>query len=139
RLVALDPVSAAAEIADLARTARERKLVRLADLLAGSSPLRDFLAAAFDLSDFLRDCVRREPEVLERLFDEPVERRLGSLVEEIGRVSSGPDVTEQSLMASLRRLKTEAHFLIALSDLASTGGARQAVRRLSLLAQACVG
>jgi glutamate-ammonia-ligase adenylyltransferase len=138
-LVPLDPEGAASEIAELADAARRSGSPRLAALLSKPGPLTDFLAAAFDLSFFLRDCVRRRPEMLERLFDEPVERRLGSLMEEIGQVSSAPDTTEQSLMASLRRLKMESHFLIALADIAGTDRAAETVGRLSRLAAACVG
>jgi glutamate-ammonia-ligase adenylyltransferase len=139
RLVPLDPASAMTEIAGLAGAAGEGGLSRLAALLSAPGPLRDFLAAAFDLSFFLRDCARRRPEMLERLSDEPVERRLDALIEEIRRVPGGADVNEQTLMAALRRLKTEAHFLIALADLAGAGRAGPTVRRLSRLAEACVG
>ncbi|MGN6763865.1 MAG: bifunctional [glutamine synthetase] adenylyltransferase/[glutamine synthetase]-adenylyl-L-tyrosine phosphorylase, partial [Rhizobiaceae bacterium] len=113
-LVPLDTVSAEAEIGALADAARDGGFPRLAALLSGDGPLREFLAAAFDLSFFLRDCARRRPEMLDRLFDEPVQKRLVSLAEEIGQASSSPDITEQALMTTLRRLKTEAHFLIAL-------------------------
>ena len=46
-------------------------------------PLHDFLAAVFDLSDFLRDCARRRPEVLDRLFDATIAERLGAVNEAI--------------------------------------------------------
>ncbi len=137
-LVPLDSVSAEEEIGALADAARDGGFPRLAALLSGDGPLREFLAAAFDLSFFLRDCARRRPEMLDRLFDEPVQKRLVSLAEEIGQASSSPDITEQALMTTLRRLKTEAHFLIALADLAGAG-AEETVRRLSALAEACVG
>jgi len=71
-LVPLDPEGAASEIAELADAARRSGSPRLAALLSKPGPLTDFLAAAFDLSFFLRDCVRRRPEMLERLFDEPL-------------------------------------------------------------------
>ncbi|MDN5926701.1 MAG: bifunctional [glutamine synthetase] adenylyltransferase/[glutamine synthetase]-adenylyl-L-tyrosine phosphorylase [Hyphomicrobiales bacterium] len=137
-LAPLDGALAEEEIAALADAAREGGFLRLAALLSAPGPLRDFLAAAFDLSFFLRDCARRRPEMLDRLFDEPLDRRLRSLGEEIKQAPFGPDVTEQSLMAALRRLKTEAHFLIALADLAGAD-AEGTVGRLSVLAEACVG
>ncbi len=139
RLAPLDLEAAHEEMEDLAETARDHGLDRLALLLASASPLRDFLAAAFDLSFFLRDCARRRPENLDRLFDEPVEKRLSAILAEIEALPRFTGVTEQSLMASLRQLKMEAHFLVALADLAEPSAAEKTVRRLSDLAQKCVG
>ena len=47
-------------------------------------------------------------------------------------------VTETSLMTALRTLKLEAHFLIALADLAGEADTATTVRRLSDLADACI-
>ena len=46
---------------------------------------------------------------------------------------------EAGLMMDLRILKTEAHFIIALADLAEEADTAATVRRLSELADACVG
>ena len=56
--------------------------------------------------------------MLDRLFDQTVEQRLDALLTEIAASPRAEDVSEASLMMALRRLKLEAHFLIALADLA---------------------
>ena len=38
--------------------------------------VRAFLGSVFDLSEFMRDSARRQPEALERLFDTSVAKRL---------------------------------------------------------------
>ncbi len=138
RLVPLDADEAAETLGDLAEAAGEAGAGRAAKLLSGKSPLTEFLLAVFDLSPFLRDCARRDPQILERLFDEPVPARLEAILLDIAALPHDPEATEKSVMARLRQLKTEAHFLIALADLAGDGGARRTVTRLSLLADACV-
>jgi glutamate-ammonia-ligase adenylyltransferase len=138
RLKALDAAHAAELRKDLAQEAREAGLPRLAKLLVSGSELADFLAAALDLSPFLRDCARRSPASLDRLFDEPLEGRLAAINAGIGGSAGGEGVTEASLMQALRASKTEAHFLIALADLAGVADAEATVRRMSDLADACV-
>lgn len=134
----LDADNAASELADLAELAEERELKRLAKLAKSGSPLASFLAAVFDLSPFLRDCARRHPDALEALFDAPVQARLDALVEDIAGVGLRDDQSEAGLMQRLRALKGEAHFLIALADLAGEADAATTVRRLSRLADASV-
>jgi glutamate-ammonia-ligase adenylyltransferase len=134
----LDADHAAEALHDLEEQARERTLPRLARLAAGKSPLAQFLASVFDLSPFLRDCARRWPWALEQLFDTPVSERLETLIDEIRECGRVADQTESSLMRALREKKGEAHFLIALADLAGEAGSESTVRRLSALADACV-
>jgi glutamate-ammonia-ligase adenylyltransferase len=112
KLVPLDPDAARRELSELADAAED--LPRLAALLSGEGAAQDFLAAAFDLSDFLRDAARRRPEMLDRLFDQTVSERLEAIAAEIGTASGAE--SETALMAALRQLKLEAHFLIALAD-----------------------
>src|SRR5262245_54234358 len=138
-LVPPDRKEALAEIADVAAAAGQANLPRLAALLAEPGHVRDFLAAALDLSDFLRDYARRRPEALDRLFDASVADRLTAINAAIGASALADGVTESSLMAELRVLKSEAHFLIALADLGGECDAETTVRRLSGLADACVG
>lgn len=138
RLVPLDRDDSRNELDELAAAAGEAGLTRLKKLLAGKSALQDFLGAAFDLSFFLRDCARRRPEMLDRLFDETTDHRLAGITAAIGQAAFAADVTEAGLMSGLRALKTEAHFLIALSELAGEVETEVTVRRLSDLADACV-
>jgi glutamate-ammonia-ligase adenylyltransferase len=137
-LMALDPRDAARQLADVAEAAAEAELPRLAELLAGKGAVQGFLGAAFDLSPFLRDCVRRRPEILDGLFDASLDDRLAAINAEIAAIPFAADVSEAVLMTRLRALKGEAHVLIALSELAQAVDARITVRRLSELADACV-
>ncbi|MDW6021128.1 bifunctional [glutamine synthetase] adenylyltransferase/[glutamine synthetase]-adenylyl-L-tyrosine phosphorylase [Mesorhizobium sp. BAC0120] len=139
RLVALDSGQAEAEVAEIVGIAGESGLPRLAALLSEAGPVRDFLGAVFDLSDFMRDYARRRPEVLERLLDSTIPERLSQINEAIAAAAFREGVGETALMAELRALKSEAHFLIALGELGGESDTEATVRRLSALADACVG
>ena len=133
---ALDPDDAAAELSEFAEGLDPDETPRLTAQIAGDTGLGAFLAAAFDLSPFLRDCARRRPQALEMLFDTPLPARLDALNDAIRQAAFSEDTTESAFMATLRRLKTEAHFLIALATLAGTMETADTVRRLSDLADA---
>ena len=138
KLLPLDPDAAEVELAEVASAAEDDGLTRLAGYLSAEGKGQDFLGAVFDLSDFLRDCARRQPAMLDALFGQTVEQRLDALLGEIAASPRAEDVSEASLMMALRRLKLEAHFLIALADLAGEADAAATVERLSSLADACV-
>src|SRR6185312_915368 len=138
KLVPLNEANAARELAEIAAAAKDENCLRLTKLLGGKGPAAGFLAAVFDLSPFLRDLARRRPQMLEALFDRPVEARLGDILSAIGKAASAEDVSESSLMTELRTCKAEAHFLIALADLAGEADTALTVRRLSDLADACI-
>lgn len=137
QLLPLDKARAQREIAEIADAAKDGGLSRLAALLNGKSRLAAFLEGVFNLSVFMRDCARKRPEILDALFDNTVENRLGSIHIEIGSAVRAEDVSEKNLMMALRRLKLEAHFLIALADLAGEADTAVTVNRLSDLADAC--
>ena len=134
----LDAANAEAELKDIAEEATERGLERLVSVLTSEGEPRDFLGAVFDLSDFMRDHARRQPETLDRLLDVSIEDRLAEISREIRALPSEDGMSEAALMMALRRLKGEAHFLIALDDLAQNADAAASVRRLSDLAGDCV-
>ncbi|MCO5159874.1 MAG: bifunctional [glutamine synthetase] adenylyltransferase/[glutamine synthetase]-adenylyl-L-tyrosine phosphorylase [Mesorhizobium sp.] len=139
RLQPLDESAAEAELAELISNADDAGLDGLvADLSAGGATV-DFLAAVLDLSPFLRDCMRRAPQILDRLRSATALARIDAVLEAIGALGRDPDMAEARLMAELRRLKTEAHALIALCDLARVFDAQTTVRRLSRLAEAAIG
>ncbi|TIW38084.1 MAG: hypothetical protein E5V61_32640, partial [Mesorhizobium sp.] len=71
------------------------------------------------------------------LFDQTVEARLSDIGDAIALSARAEAVTENGLMMDLRLLKAEAHFLIALADLAGEAETSLTVRRLSDLADAC--
>jgi glutamate-ammonia-ligase adenylyltransferase len=134
----LDRARARRELSEIAASAEDAGFSRVSELLAGTGKQAAFLEAVFDLSSFMRDCARRRPEILDVLFDQSVDERLSSILAEIGKAARTEDVSEKSLMMALRRLKLEAHFLIALADLATEADTETTVRRLSDLADACV-
>jgi len=138
RILPLDEAAAKAELADIAESAADEGLDRLSAWLSESGELQDFLGAAFDLSDFLRDAAKRRPEMLDALSDRTVEQRLAEILKDIAAAAIADDTSEKSLMAALRKLKLEAHFLIALADLAGESDTATTVARLSDLADACV-
>lgn len=76
--------------------------------------------------------------MLDRLFDGTVGQRLETLLKEIAAGARSEDVSEAGLMTALREKKLEAHFLIALADLAGEADAATTVERLSALADACI-
>ncbi|WP_274629658.1 bifunctional [glutamine synthetase] adenylyltransferase/[glutamine synthetase]-adenylyl-L-tyrosine phosphorylase [Arvimicrobium flavum] len=137
RLKALDAADAAEALAELVQLAAEEKLPRLGKLAAGSGPDAAFLGSVLDLSEFVRDAVRRQPQMLERLFDQTVEERLAAINAAIRALPYEEGATEASIMKGLRLLKGESHFLVALSELAGEAEVAQTVRRLSALADAC--
>ncbi|MCG7507444.1 bifunctional [glutamine synthetase] adenylyltransferase/[glutamine synthetase]-adenylyl-L-tyrosine phosphorylase [Mesorhizobium retamae] len=138
RLVPLDAGHARDKLADIVAAAKEDELPRLAKFLSGKGPAQDFLAAVFDLSPFLRDLARRRPQILDALLDETVEQRLETVNKAMAAAARAENASEQNLMMELRRLKAEAHFLIALDDLSGVAETALTVRRLSDLADASI-
>jgi glutamate-ammonia-ligase adenylyltransferase len=134
----LDDSHAGAVLGDIATSAAESDLPRLAEFLAHDSDARRFLAAVFDLSPFLRDLARRRPRMLDALFEQTVAERLEAIGADIDACWQGEGILEAELMKRLRLLKTEAHFLIALADLAGEVDTQTTVFRLSVLAEGCV-
>lgn len=138
-LLPLDAADAASEIADLADIADEQDLKRLASALRAEGPISETLAGVIQLSDFMRDSAKRYPQALERLFDSEVAARLADILQAIAALALTDGMTESTLMAELRRLKGEAHFLIALADLTGDFSPEDTVRSLSDLADATTG
>jgi glutamate-ammonia-ligase adenylyltransferase len=137
-LAPLDPTEAERELDDLAASASGAGLKRLAGLLAAENPSSLFVASVIELSDFLRDSLRRRPDILASLVDPAIGDRLAGINAEIAALPLAEGMTEARLMAELRRLKLEAHVSIALADLAGESETDVTVRRLSDLADACV-
>src|SRR5690606_34631314 len=94
----LDAARAATARADIAASAREAGLERLADWLdADSAPVR-FLAAAAELSPWLGDTMRRMPQMLDALFDQAPGERLKALEGEIAALGRDAELSEAQLM-----------------------------------------
>ncbi|HTV68904.1 MAG TPA: bifunctional [glutamine synthetase] adenylyltransferase/[glutamine synthetase]-adenylyl-L-tyrosine phosphorylase [Rhizobiaceae bacterium] len=139
QLSPVDPAEAKGELEDLRVAAEADGLKRLSTALKQDSAVTEFIGAVIDLSDFMRDALKRRPEILDRLFDLPLGERLDAINAEIAALPFAEAQTENGLMAALRHLKLEAHVLIALADLAGDAETETTVRRLSDLADACVG
>ncbi|MBX3575833.1 MAG: bifunctional [glutamine synthetase] adenylyltransferase/[glutamine synthetase]-adenylyl-L-tyrosine phosphorylase [Rhizobiaceae bacterium] len=139
RLLPLDEAAAREALADLEAAAREAGLARLVAALGQRDRRAGFLAAVLDLSDFLRDSLRRRADILDHLFDAALPDRLAAINRRIVEVPGDEGMTEALLMAELRKLKLEAHVLIALAELAGEADTEATVNRLSDLADSCVG
>ncbi len=137
-LVPLDEREALEALDDLKEAAAEADCEKAVELVDAAGPVRDFLGAIVNLSEFLRDALKRSPGILERLAGSSVEARLADLLATMRQTWSGEDVSEATLMASLRFLKIEAHVLIALDDLSGQADTQTTVRRLSDLADAAI-
>ncbi len=135
----LDEAAARADLDEIADLARDRSLPHLAALIAANGPDAAFLAAVLDLSDFMRDFLRRRPEALEDLLASSLVERLEAINRAIAALPFAEDATEASMMEGLRLLKAEAHFLIAFADLGGAGEPADTVERLSSLADASIG
>ncbi|RWX75995.1 bifunctional [glutamine synthetase] adenylyltransferase/[glutamine synthetase]-adenylyl-L-tyrosine phosphorylase [Neorhizobium lilium] len=127
--------SVLASLKDMARTE-----AAVADLLAGTSPLKDFVTAAFTLSPYLRDLAIASPSLLTLAVTKPVEPELERIIAEARQAwqpKEGRAPSENEVMTCLRSAKRAFGFLLALADLARIFDARQTTRWLSLFAEAC--
>lgn len=112
----------------------------VADLLAGESTLRTFIANAFTLSPYLRDMATADEGLLTLAISGPVESLLAALVEGArGSWKAGGDgviPSENEVMSRLRIAKRRLSFIAALADLARIFTARDTTRWLSDMADA---
>ncbi len=132
-LLSLNAELAKRHLTDLASAAKEVGFDRLSTLAKATSPLASFLGAVFDLSPFLRDIALLRPEILDSLFDQSADDRIETIIESLPQLGLTID-HEGELMTALRLAKAEAHFLIALSDLAGVYGGEKTTSRVSRLA-----
>lgn len=112
----------------------------IAELMAGDSPLKDFIASAFTLSPYLRDAASADEGLLTLAISEPVEASLGRLVEQARHCwrpdEGGAIPTEAEVMTTLRVAKRRLSFIAALADLGRIFTARDTTRWLSDMADA---
>ena len=113
----------------------------VAKLMAGDSPLKSFLIAAFSLSPYLRDTAAVFPHLLPTAIGEPLEDSLGRVIDtarQSWRPAEGRTPSEAEVMTSLRKAKRALSFLVALADLARIFTAKDTTRWLSAMADASV-
>nr|WP_244490956.1 bifunctional [glutamine synthetase] adenylyltransferase/[glutamine synthetase]-adenylyl-L-tyrosine phosphorylase [Paramesorhizobium deserti] len=134
-LIPIDAEKAAELLADLRESAADcpKLLKQLSDPASAA-----FLSAVLELSPFIREVLLRRPAILEALCETAPDTRLEQLLADISAAWEGSEVTETTLMASLRKLKQEAHVLIALADLAGLLETAGTTGWLTRLAEACI-
>ncbi len=112
---------------------------KLARAIENNEPIGQFLPSVMTLSPFLRGMILRFPAQLEELFETPLQKRIEALILDAGYlVSSDEQISETALMTALRNIKSEAHMLIGLGDIAQVLSVEQTTHLLSQLAQACL-
>jgi glutamate-ammonia-ligase adenylyltransferase len=129
----LDKDNAKRQLAELAEAAKSAGMQRLESLARHKSETAAFLGAVMDLAPFLRDTSILHPEFLDRLFDTPIENRIDAIITSVPEFGLSLE-SESELMPALRIAKTEAHFLIALGDLAGAFGGAETTTLVSRLA-----
>ncbi|YBV98097.1 bifunctional [glutamine synthetase] adenylyltransferase/[glutamine synthetase]-adenylyl-L-tyrosine phosphorylase [Phyllobacteriaceae bacterium JZ32] len=136
-LLPIDVEKAEELLADLRENAARDDCPKLSRQLTDPASAA-FLSAVLELSPFIREVLLRRPVILEALCETPLETRLEQLLSEISASWEGGEVTENTLMAALRRMKQEAHVLIALADLAGLFETAGTTGWLTRLAEACI-
>jgi glutamate-ammonia-ligase adenylyltransferase len=133
-----------AELKSALSTLRDigRSQPAVAALLAGDTLLKDFVAAAFTLSPYLRDLATIDGDVLSLAISDDLQPLLQAIVDG-ARHSWRRDVdgrlpSESEVMARLRISKRKLSFLVAMADLARIFDARETTAWLSALADAAV-
>lgn len=112
---------------------------RLSNALQIDGDLSDFLGRVMALSPFMRGMLLRFPNELETLFDTPLKDRIASLIERAQNLFfNDNELPETALMSELRNIKSEAHMLIGLGDIAQSLTTQETTLYLSQLAQACL-
>ncbi len=132
-----NPQQAEIYLQNLQAAATEQGCERLAHYLQNTGETT-FLAAVLDCSPFIRETTERHPQILESLFTAPVADLLQNVQAEALAAGKQADMTESLLMTELRRLKRQAHVLIALEDLAGLADTVATTERLSDLAESCL-
>ena len=121
-LTPLDPADARNALAEFGELTEENGLARLSELCASGSGDAAFLGSVFDLSEFMRDSARRQPEALERLFDTSVAKRLAEIEAAIRSCPMATTRPGGGLMKNLRLLKGARHISSSRSTTWPAGG-----------------
>lgn len=111
----------------------------LCNSLRQDDEFSDFLSCVMALSPFMRGMILRFTSNLELLFDTPLTDRIQHLIICAQNLNSDNNqLKESDLMSELRNIKSEAHMLIGLGDIAQVITTKQTTDYLSQLAQACL-
>ncbi|NDW03093.1 bifunctional [glutamine synthetase] adenylyltransferase/[glutamine synthetase]-adenylyl-L-tyrosine phosphorylase [Jiella pacifica] len=124
--------------ADLQKLAAERGLENLDRLLSGDHLDAERLVAVIDLSPHLNAIVFKDPEWLEELTKGSSADLTRETIETVAGLP-GPDETEQTLMAALRRARRRVALFLGLADVFGAATPDATTRALSDFAATAVG
>lgn len=136
-LLPLDDTEARRWFGELSANLRSEGFGAAADALESSKELAAFFAAVVDLSPFIRDTLRRRPQIIDDMSRLGANAVIEAAIASIEALPSSEDISEAALMRGLRQAKSTAQVVIALADLAGDG-AERTVERLTRLAEAAV-
>lgn len=112
---------------------------RIASSLRTHDVLGEFLTACSTLSPFIRSTLLRHVGDLELVFDSSVQKHIVQLTNDARcLVQSNPEISEREIKERLRIIKTQAHLLIGLCDIAQSQDVIQTTKLMSELAEACI-
>ncbi|MBB4954460.1 glutamate-ammonia-ligase adenylyltransferase [Agrobacterium vitis] len=136
----LNKVETRAALSQLKELGRHEPAI--ADLLAGDTPLKDFVIAALTLSPHVREMAARWPALVTLAITAPLDHSLETLVQQ-ARMAWQPETgalppSEAVVMSRLRHAKGGLSFLLALADLGRIFDARQVTLWLSRMADATI-
>lgn len=139
KLFCADEASKARAKSALSDAAKAEGAKRLCHSIEGMDELGEFIINVMSLSPYLYSTALRFAGGLEMLFDDGIEARIAALIEEPRTLNLVEEqLSEAQFMAALRKIKTEAHMLIALGDLAQIFDVEKTTLFLSQLAQECL-
>ncbi|WP_306118111.1 MULTISPECIES: bifunctional [glutamine synthetase] adenylyltransferase/[glutamine synthetase]-adenylyl-L-tyrosine phosphorylase [unclassified Roseitalea] len=127
--------------ASLLEAARSAGTARLAQALEAGDPVGEFLLAVATHAPFLAGAMQRHADLLEALFDTPVDALLAAVIDDLAALARDavpPETGETELSRQLRIHKNRAHLLIALGDLSGAHDVDTTTRWLSELATAAL-
>ncbi|MEM8540133.1 MAG: bifunctional [glutamine synthetase] adenylyltransferase/[glutamine synthetase]-adenylyl-L-tyrosine phosphorylase [Pseudomonadota bacterium] len=112
---------------------------KLHSAVSNENNFSDFLCSLMALSPFMRGMLLRFPNELEMLFETPLRSRIEQLIHGAHSLfDHKEELSETELMSALRNIKSEAHMLIGLGDIAQSLTTEETTVYLSQLAQACL-
>jgi glutamate-ammonia-ligase adenylyltransferase len=119
---------------------REEPVV--AELLAGESILKSFIADAFTLSPYLRDAAMGDRGLLTLLIESDLSEVLPRLLQDARDAwkpkEGATEASEAEVMSRLRIAKRRLSFLVAMADLARLYSAKETTSWLSHMADAAL-
>lgn len=137
QLVPLDNADTKKWVTELHDRLQQDEQGKLIEALNDRSDIEQFLAAAFTLSPYLRDCALIRPANLAAIFSVPPQEALEALLANIGKLEEVCE-NEAELMEGLRRGKVRLSLLCGLADLGGWWEVEQITAALTAFADAAL-